>query len=68
MITIKELEAEKTFRKILETLPYNRNSVYAKIHLDNSRCDLYIPIRDNLVDKAEQARLFYQDLANAAKL
>lgn len=67
MTDIKELEAEKTFKKIMNTLPYNRNRMYCKIHLENSRCDLYIPIRDNLIDKAKQAKEFYQDLANIAK-
>jgi hypothetical protein len=68
MLTVHELECQKTFKRIMETLPYNRNSVYCKIHLDESRCDLYIPIRDNLIDKAQQAKDFYQDLANKAKL
>lgn len=52
----------------MDTLPYNRNSVYCVVHLEESRCDLYIPIRDNLVDKAQQAKDFFQDLANKAKL
>ena len=66
--TIEEIEAYKTFKQIMDNLPYNRNSVYCKIHLENSKCDMYIPIRDNLVDKAEQAKAFYQELANKAKL
>ena len=68
MVTVVELESQKTFKKIMDTLPYNRNRVYAEIHLENSRCDVYIPIRDNLVDKQKQAKEFYQDLANKAKL
>lgn len=68
MVTVTEIECQKTFKTIMKHLPYNRNSVYCKIHLDESKCDLYIPIRDNLVDKAQQAKDFYQDLANKAKL
>ena len=68
IIDIKELEAQKTFRRILNTLPHNRNRMYVKVSLENSKCKLYMPVRDNLVDKAKQAKLFYEDLANVAKL
>ena len=68
IINIKELEAQKTFKRICDTLPYNRNRMYVEVFLDHSKCKLYMPVRDNLVDKAKQAKLFYEDLANLAKL
>ena len=64
---IRELEAEKTFRQILNHLPHNTNRVYCQIELKESDCILYMPIRENLVDKQKQAKAFYQELANAAK-
>ena len=65
---VLKIQAEKAFTKILQTLPYNNNSVYCRIHLKNSRCNLYIPIRNNLVDRAQEAKVFYEELANAAEL
>ena len=68
IIDIKELNAQKTFKKICDTLPHNRNRMYVEIFLENSKCKLYMPVRDNLVEKAAQAKLFYEELGNTAKL
>ena len=63
-------EARNTFLKVCETLPYNRNRVYCEIFLENSKCKIYIPLRDNIAqgDKAKQAKGFYEKLANTAEL
>jgi hypothetical protein len=67
-MSVKETESFKVFKKICDNLPYNRNSIFCHIYLEQSRCDVYIPLRDNLVHNAEQARGFYQELCNAAEL
>jgi hypothetical protein len=58
-----------TFKKILENLPFNRNKVYCEIFLDDSKCKLYIPLRDNIAEdrNALAAKKFYEKLANMAK-
>lgn len=65
---VKRDEAYKTFMRICENLPYNRNRLYAEIYLENTKTKIYIPIRDNLVDKASKAKGFYEELANSAEL
>ena len=60
--------ARNTFKKICENLPYNRNSMYAEIYLESSRCRVYMPVRDNLVHNASAAKIFWEKLANAAEL
>jgi len=65
---VLKVQAEKAFVQLLDNLPYNRTSAFMRIHLENSKCDLYIPIRENIVEHAEKAKDFYQDLANAAEL
>lgn len=57
-----------TFKKICDNLPYNRNSIYAEIFLENSRCIVYMPIRDNLVANDISAKKFWEQLANTAEL
>ena len=64
----KQEQAANTFKQICKALPHNRNKVYAKIHLTNSRCDVYMPIRANLVEKASEAKNFWEKLANLAEL
>jgi len=60
--------SRNTFRKICDNLPYNKNRVYCEIFLEDSRCKLYIPVRDNLVHNASAAKNFWEKLANAANL
>ena len=60
--------ARNTFKKICDNLPYNRNSIYAEIFLDHSKCKLYMPIRYNLVHNASAAKDFWEKLANAGQL
>lgn len=55
-----------TFKKICDNLPHNRNRLYCEIHLDNSKCLLYLPLRSNLAANANKAKAFYEDLANKA--
>ena len=60
--------SRNTFRKICDNLPYNKNRVYCEIFLEDSRCKLYIPVRDNLVHNASAAKNFWEKLAKAANL
>ena len=57
-----------TFKKICDNLPYNKNRVYCEIFLEDSRCKVYMPVRDNLVHNASAAKIFWEKLANAAHL
>ena len=64
----KQVEAFKTFKKICDNLPYNRNRLYCEIFLEHSKCKLYLPIRNNLAKDASKAKGFYEKLANMAEL
>lgn len=46
--------AEEAFSDVIKKLPFNRSNVYVKIHLENSRCDLYLPYRDKDVENAHE--------------
>ena len=61
-------ESARTFKEICKNLPHNRNRVYCRIFLENSKCIVYMPLRDNAVNEAEAAKSFYEKLANMAKL
>jgi len=60
--------AYTTFKKICDNLPYNTNKVYGEVFLENSRCLVYMPVRDNLVSNSKEAKNFWEKLANSAEL
>ena len=63
-----QAESLKTFKKICENLPYNRNWKFVMIHLKDANCDVIMPLRDNVVHEMEKAKDFYQHLADMAEL
>jgi hypothetical protein len=60
--------AYNTFKKIHKDLPFNNTKMYAEVFLENSRCKVYIPIRQNLCSSAGLAKAFWEQLANTAEL
>ena len=66
-------EAFLVLTGLFKELPYNRMKSFAHIHLENSRCDIIMPLKFQVVDKqteeaARQVKKTFQDLANTAKL
>ena len=60
--------AYSAFKKICDDLPYNTSKVYGEVFLENSRCLVYMPIRQNLVWDSSGAKNFWEQLANTAEL
>jgi hypothetical protein len=47
-------QAFNTIKVLLSQLPYNRTQAYMRIHLTYSRCDLFIPIKQSLLNNAQE--------------
>ena len=63
-----ERSALSTVNILLRHLPHNRNRVYLEIWLDESKCKLYLPLRDSQLADAKKIKDNLQAVFELAKL
>jgi hypothetical protein len=63
-----EKSALSTLKILLKHLPYNRNRVYLEVDLHNSRCKLYLPLRDVQIKEAKKIKENLQAVIDLAQL
>ena len=51
-----EVSALAAIKLTLKHLPYNRNKIFMEIWMQNSRCKLYIPLKESQVEKAKEIK------------